>query len=78
MNNKSLLLVDDEPNVLKSLCRELSPSDYSLFTASSAAEGLEIIKKTWYRRCGIRHADARHEPFSKLLKKFQGIRCASC
>jgi putative two-component system response regulator len=45
MNNKSLLLVDDEPNVLKSLCRELSPSGYSLFTAASAAEGLEIIKK---------------------------------
>ncbi|MBU0965273.1 MAG: response regulator [Proteobacteria bacterium] len=44
MINKSLLLVDDEANVLKSLCRELSPAGYRLLTAASAKEGLEIVK----------------------------------
>ncbi|MCJ7603290.1 MAG: response regulator [Desulfobulbaceae bacterium] len=45
MNIKSLLLVDDEPNVLKTLCRELRPAGYRLFTAASAKEGMEIVKR---------------------------------
>ena len=45
MNNKFLLLVDDEPNVLKSLRRELSETGYHLFTAASAKEGLEIVQQ---------------------------------
>jgi putative two-component system response regulator len=45
MNNKSLLLVDDEPNFLKTLCRELSSVGYSLYTAASAKEGMEIVKQ---------------------------------
>jgi len=45
MNNKSLLLVDDEPNILQSLRRELSSTGYSLFTAGSAKEGMEIVKQ---------------------------------
>ncbi|MBI5557760.1 MAG: response regulator [Deltaproteobacteria bacterium] len=43
--NKALLLVDDEPCVLKSLCRALSTAEYNLFTAESAAEALEIVKQ---------------------------------
>ncbi|MEW6518038.1 MAG: HD domain-containing phosphohydrolase [Thermodesulfobacteriota bacterium] len=45
MDNQSLLLVDDDPHVLKSLYRELSPDGYRLFTAASAKEGLEIVKQ---------------------------------
>lgn len=45
MENQSLLLVDDDPHVLKSLGRELSPAGYRLFTAASAKEGLEIVKQ---------------------------------
>ncbi|RJX33380.1 MAG: response regulator [Desulfurivibrio sp.] len=45
MDNQSLLLVDDDPHVLKSLYRELNPAGYRLFTAASAKEGLEIVKQ---------------------------------
>lgn len=45
MNNKSLLLVDDEPSILKSIGRDLSSAGYRLFTAASAKEGLEIVQR---------------------------------
>lgn len=38
-----LLLVDDEPNVLSSLKRTLRRDGYTILTASSGAEGLELL-----------------------------------
>jgi response regulator RpfG family c-di-GMP phosphodiesterase len=35
-NNNSLLLVDDEPNVLKSLRRLLIDTNYNVYSAESA------------------------------------------
>ena len=43
--NATLLLVDDEPNVLSSLKRLLRPQGYRIFTAESGAEGLEIMAR---------------------------------
>jgi len=40
-----ILCVDDEVNVLQSLRRMFLDDDYELLTASSAAEGLEILKR---------------------------------
>ena len=40
---RTLLLVDDEPDVLNSLKRLLRRSGYRILTANSAAEGLELL-----------------------------------
>ncbi len=40
----SLLFVDDEPNILSSLRRLFRPLGYTVFTAHSGAEGLEILE----------------------------------
>ena len=47
MNDKehTVLLVDDEEGILHSLKRLLRKEGYRLFTASSGAEGLEILKE---------------------------------
>lgn len=42
---RSLLIVDDEENILKSLRRLLRRDGYNIFTANSGKEGLEIAKK---------------------------------
>lgn len=42
---KSLLLVDDEKNILRSLRRLLRSDGYTIHTASSGKEGLEILKE---------------------------------
>lgn len=42
---RSLLLVDDEPNVLASLKRLFRPDGHHILTASSGAEGLEILSR---------------------------------
>jgi len=42
---QTLLIVDDEPNVLKSLRRLFFDTDYRVLTAESGAEGLEMFKK---------------------------------
>ncbi len=39
----TLLLVDDEANILASLIRLLRPMGYRIFTAESGAQGLEIL-----------------------------------
>jgi response regulator RpfG family c-di-GMP phosphodiesterase len=44
--NKRILLVDDEPNVLKALYRALQPLGFELITASSGAQALKSIEKT--------------------------------
>ena len=42
-NEKTLLIVDDEPNVLKSLKRLLSNNDFNILTAPDAKEGLKAL-----------------------------------
>ena len=41
----NLLLVDDEPNVLKALKRLFRSADYTIHLAENGAEGLEILKR---------------------------------
>ena len=43
-NEHTVLLVDDEENILHSLNRLLRKEEYRLFTASSSAEGLKILE----------------------------------
>lgn len=40
----NVLLIDDEPNVLSGLCRNLRHQPYEVFTARSAEEALPIVK----------------------------------
>ncbi|UTY60963.1 EAL domain-containing protein [Massilia sp. erpn] len=42
---RSLLLVDDEPNILAALKRLLRRDDYTIHTAASGPEGLEILAR---------------------------------
>lgn len=43
--NSTILLVDDEPNVVSSLKRALMDEPYKIHTASSGVEGLSILKE---------------------------------
>ena len=43
MQQRTILIVDDEPNVLKALLRTLRKEDYDIFTATSAQEGLKLL-----------------------------------
>ncbi len=45
MAKHSILMVDDEQNVLKSLKRQFIDTDYSIFTAESGEQGLKICAK---------------------------------
>ncbi len=40
---RHLLLIDDEPNILNALKRTLHREGYTIFTAGSGAEGLELL-----------------------------------
>ena len=40
-----VLLVDDEPSILKSLKRLFIDTDYKFFTATSGEQGLELCEK---------------------------------
>ncbi len=42
---RTLLLVDDETNIVSALKRLLRPDNYTILTANSGQEGLEILKK---------------------------------
>ena len=42
---EKVLFVDDEPNVLRSLNRLLIDEEYTLYTAESGREGLEILER---------------------------------
>jgi len=44
--NRSVLFVDDEPNILKSLQRLLRPEEMNVLCASTGMEALEILDKT--------------------------------
>ncbi|MFZ6871227.1 EAL domain-containing protein [Undibacterium sp. Di27W] len=43
--DRSLLLVDDEPNILNALKRLLRKDEYKILTASGGHEGLEVLEK---------------------------------
>ncbi|MCL6582770.1 MAG: response regulator [bacterium] len=45
MRNYNILLVDDDPMVLKSLRRALAEEKYTIFTAPNAIDGLEVMKR---------------------------------
>lgn len=45
MPNKKILVIDDEPNIVKMLESRLKASSYDVVTASNGAEGLERLKK---------------------------------
>ena len=40
---RNLLLVDDEPNILSALKRTLRKNSYTIFTAASGKEGLDLL-----------------------------------
>ena len=40
-----ILFVDDEENVLKAMCRIFRQENYTMMTASSGAEALEVLQK---------------------------------
>ena len=42
--DKTLLLVDDEENIVRSIIRLMRKEDYNILTANSGQEGLEILK----------------------------------
>lgn len=42
----SILIVDDEPNVIASLKRALTDEPYEIYSANSGTEALETLKKT--------------------------------
>ena len=44
MINRSLLIVDDEPNVIHSLKRQLRDEKYAIYSANSGKAGLELLK----------------------------------
>jgi two-component system, probable response regulator PhcQ len=41
----TVLIVDDEPNVIASLKRELADEPYEIYSAGGGAEGLDILKQ---------------------------------
>lgn len=45
MNDKFVLCVDDEVNILNSLKRLLRKEDYTVLTATSGSEGLSLLEK---------------------------------
>ncbi|TSA05995.1 MAG: response regulator [Deltaproteobacteria bacterium] len=45
MENNTILIVDDEANILRALRRVFRRESYRVLTASSGAEGLEILQK---------------------------------
>ena len=46
MSTKTLLCVDDEPSILNALKRLLRREGYTLYTASSGQQGLELLEST--------------------------------
>lgn len=45
MANKKILVVDDEPDIIKMIDVRLRANNYDVFTASDGAEGLEKVKR---------------------------------
>lgn len=45
MLNRSLLIVDDEPNTISSLERQLRRASYSIYSANSGEAGLRVLEE---------------------------------
>lgn len=45
MSEDSILIVDDEPNVISALTRVFMDEPYQIYSAKSASEAMEILKK---------------------------------
>ncbi len=45
MDNHTILIVDDEPNIINSLKRLLRKEGYNLLTSTSGKEGLQLLKE---------------------------------
>ncbi|MCA9255388.1 MAG: response regulator, partial [Phycisphaerales bacterium] len=46
LNSDCVLLIDDEPQVLSSLCRTLRHRDYEVITAESGVEAMRVVEST--------------------------------
>ncbi|MCX8042998.1 MAG: response regulator [Desulfobacterota bacterium] len=46
MKKRSILIVDDEPNVISSLTRTLADEGYEIFSATSAEQALKLLEQT--------------------------------
>jgi len=57
---RTLLLVDDEPNILQSLKRLLRRGGYQILTAESGQEGLKLPNKTWINNISIQRECEGH------------------
>lgn len=68
MTQQKVLLVDDEPNILRALNRLLSEEDFEVVTCSSPVEALEILSQTAF---AVLMSDQRMPEMSgiELLKK---------
>lgn len=71
--DKTLLLVDDEPNILKSLNRVFRREGYTIFTANSGLEGIELLNQ---HDIAVILSDQRMPSMSgtEFLKKAKEIR----
>jgi cyclic di-GMP phosphodiesterase len=45
MSNRTLLIVDDEPNVIRSLDRQLRQDGYTIYSANSGEKGLRLLNE---------------------------------
>jgi len=43
--NKNLLIVDDDRNIVKALKREIKDEGYTVYSADSGRDRLEVLKK---------------------------------
>ncbi len=60
MNKRMILLVDDEPHVIRVLRLMLEREGYEVASANDGNEALEKMRRTPPRRDGQRHPDGRH------------------
>jgi FixJ family two-component response regulator len=69
---RTLLLVDDEPNILNSLSRLLRGDNYKILTAASGQEGLALLE---HQRVGVIISDQRmpHMTGSEFLSQVKGL-----
>jgi DNA-binding NtrC family response regulator len=77
MSEDNILIVDDEQNVISALKRTLMEEPYAVYSAESAAEGLEILDRT--KNIKVIVSDERmpvvagHEFLATVKDKFPNI-----
>jgi response regulator RpfG family c-di-GMP phosphodiesterase len=69
---RTLLLVDDEPNIINALKRTLRRDGYSIFTANSAADGFDLLAE---HKIGVIVSDQRmpHMTGVEFLRKVKEL-----